>query len=210
MPSQGGYIYNLHLTAEQLEFRDTIRTFVRDEVKPVATRSLRLEPFAKPLLKEQLDAASAMGLRALMLSDANGGAGADNLSACIVAEDLAQGDADIAVVISHTAVLARVLFDDLMSAEQHARHLPRFAGDNAFHLAYAGCDTRAGLQADYHRPSGAASAGASAAKNAKGDWVSDVRHHFFKAGDTACERTQHGFAWLVRVGDGCANGIAGA
>ncbi len=161
----------MHLTAEQLEFRDTLRTFVRDEVKPAAISPKRLEPFAKPLLMEQLNTASAMGLRALMLSDANGGAGADNLSACIVAEALGQGDADIAVVMAHTATLARVLLADLMTAQQRSGYLPAFNKDNAFHLAYAGCDPRAGLQANYHQVRSSASACASATKNAKGDWL---------------------------------------
>ena len=109
-----------------MEFRDTVRAFVRDEVKPVATSSRRLEPFAKPLLMEQLNAASNMGLRALLLSEANGGAGADNHSACIVCEALGEGDADIAVVMAHTAVLATTLIDGAMSVEQRGRYAAQF------------------------------------------------------------------------------------
>ncbi len=43
-------MYNLHLTPEQLEFRDTVRDFVEAEIKPVALHPDRLQPFEKPLL----------------------------------------------------------------------------------------------------------------------------------------------------------------
>ncbi len=36
-------MYNLHLTPEQLEFRDTVRSFVNDEVKPVTLKADRLD-----------------------------------------------------------------------------------------------------------------------------------------------------------------------
>ena len=32
-------MYNLHLSPEQLEFRDTVRDFVEDEVKPVTLKA---------------------------------------------------------------------------------------------------------------------------------------------------------------------------
>ena len=36
-------MYNLHLSAEQLEIRDTVREFVNEEVKPVTLKSSRLD-----------------------------------------------------------------------------------------------------------------------------------------------------------------------
>ncbi len=69
-----------------------MRNFVRDEVKPVALHPSRLEPLAKPLLTDVLTAASKLGWRALALSEACGGAGADTLTACLVIEALAPGD----------------------------------------------------------------------------------------------------------------------
>src|SRR5512143_2953092 len=110
-------MYNLHLTAEQLEFRDTLRDFVEREVKPVALQSARLEPFEKPLLTDLLNQASQMGLRTLALSEEAGGAGADTLTACILLEELAAGDVDIATVLAHTAGLAQV-FGRLMTPAQ--------------------------------------------------------------------------------------------
>ena len=53
-----------------------------------------------------LDKASQMGLRTLALSEDAGGAGADNLTCCIVTEELAVGDPDVAAVLAQTSTLA--------------------------------------------------------------------------------------------------------
>src|SRR5215213_4914484 len=163
-------MYDLHLTPEQLEIRDTVREFVRNEVKPVTLHPSRLEPFDKPLLTDILGAASKMGLRALALSDDCGGAGADSLTACLVVEELAQGDPDIAVVLARTAVAAHLVFDELMTAEQRSRFLPQFMDDHDFHVAVAAREPESGLAAHYHRPSASPPSAISAVKQGS-DWV---------------------------------------
>ena len=45
-------MYDLNLSAEQIEFRDTVKDFVDNEVRPTAILPSRLEPFEKPLLTE--------------------------------------------------------------------------------------------------------------------------------------------------------------
>ena len=85
-------MYNLHLSAEQLEIRDTVRDFVAQEVKPRALAPARLEARERPLLADVLDKASQLGLRMLALSEELGGAGADTLTCCIVTEELALED----------------------------------------------------------------------------------------------------------------------
>jgi alkylation response protein AidB-like acyl-CoA dehydrogenase len=42
-------MYNLHLTPEQQEFRDTVRDFVEREIKPVILHPDHLQNFRKPL-----------------------------------------------------------------------------------------------------------------------------------------------------------------
>ncbi len=165
-------MYDLHLSPEQLEFRDTVRDFVENEIKPVALHPDRLQPFEKPLLVELVEKAAQMGLRTLALSEEAGGAGADGLTSCIVLEELAAGDVDIAAVLGHTSFLGHVLFDQLLSAEQRSRFLPGFAEDDGYHLAFAGREPGAGLGWSYHRPL-AADGGAelSAKKQSNGDWV---------------------------------------
>ena len=164
-------MYNLNLTAEQLEFRDTVRDFVDREVKPVALLPARLEPFEKPLLTDLLDQASQMGLRTLALSEEAGGAGADGLTSCIVLEELAAGDVDIAVVLGQTAMLGRVLFDQLMTPGQRKRFLPEFVEDDQYHLAFAGRDADANIGWCYHRPLAEEADTEPTAVKKGGDWV---------------------------------------
>src|SRR5258708_25437321 len=81
-------MYNLHLSPEQLQIRDTVRDFVAEVIKPHALRPERLEARARPLLVEALDQAAEMGLRTLALSEHRRGAGADNRTRCIVTQEL--------------------------------------------------------------------------------------------------------------------------
>ena len=101
-------MYNLHLTPEQQEFRDTVRDFVEREIKPVILHPDHLQNFNKPVPRALLQQASEMGLRSLALSEALGGAGADHLTACIVAEELAAGDIGIAITLARN-LAARAL-----------------------------------------------------------------------------------------------------
>ena len=167
-------MFDLRLTPEQLEFRDTVRSFVQNEVKPAALRADRLEPFEKPLLSDLVDEASRMGLRALCLPEAAGGAEADTLTSCIVMEELAVGDVDIAVVLSTTAQIARALFGGRMTDAQTNRFLPRFLEDRGHHLAIAAHDDDAGRGWHYHRPYDAGSgARLRAIRQSDGDWIID-------------------------------------
>src|SRR5712691_8668871 len=111
-------MFNLHLSPEQLEIRDSVRDFVEREIKPFSLKAERLEALDRRLPMELLDQASRMGLRALALSEERGGAGADALTSCMVTEELAAGDPDIAATLAETSALGHILFDQLMSSEQ--------------------------------------------------------------------------------------------
>ena len=147
-------MYNLHLSAEQLEIRDTVRDFVEREIKPVMLKADRIDVRDRSLPMELLDQASQLGMRTLALSDGRGGVGADALTCCIVTEELAAGDADIAALLSETSRLGHVLFDRVMTDAQRDRFLPSFLENDRYHLAVAnreaGDDTRLGV--NYHRP----------------------------------------------------------
>jgi alkylation response protein AidB-like acyl-CoA dehydrogenase len=164
-------MYNLHLTAEQLEFRDIVREFVQNEVKPVALHPSRLEPFEKPLLTDLLDYVSRMGLRTLTLSEAAGGAGGDTLTACIVLEELAAGDVDLAMALGVTQGVARSL-EESMSAAARGRFLGEFVEDPRYHLALVTSEGGAQRGWNYHRAE-AADAGAEphANRQSNGEWV---------------------------------------
>ena len=149
-------MYNLHLSPEQLEIRDTVREFVTREIKPAALKADRLDVADRTLLMAQINAASQLGLRTLELSEERGGAGADALTSCIVTEELAAGDADIAAVLSETSRLSHLLFDLALNDAQREQFLLKLTGDDRYHLAFAArepeTDTRLGV--NYHRPAG--------------------------------------------------------
>jgi len=165
-------MYNLHLSAEQLEFRDTVRGFVNDEVKPVTLKSDRLDAADRRLPMDVLDKASKMGLRTLALSEDLGGVGADALTSCIVTEELAVGDADVAAVLAETSALGRSLFAAMTNA-QRDRFLPQFLNDDAYHLACAehesGEDSALGVT--YHRAAGADRGVKTSATSSGMEWI---------------------------------------
>jgi alkylation response protein AidB-like acyl-CoA dehydrogenase len=131
---------SFQLSAEQQEFRDTVRDFVTREVKPVANHPDRLQAEDTHFVPAILEQASQMGLRTLALSEANGGAGADTLTACIVTEELAAGDIGFAATLARTSELGHALFDQAMSDAQRKQFLGKYAEDDNYHLAYAGSD----------------------------------------------------------------------
>ncbi len=166
-------MFNLCLTAEQIEFRDTVRSFTESEIRPAAIHPDRLEPLEKPFMKNLLDQASELGLRTLMLSEDMGGVGADTLTSCIVFEELAAGDIDIAVALADTAQLGHHLFDNWMTPEQRERFLSSFLEDSTFHLAYAGpgVDDQTGWSYHEERPEDLN--GAPVAVKKGNEWVID-------------------------------------
>jgi len=167
-------MYNLQLSAEQREIRDTVRDFVTQEIRPIALKASRLEAAERRFPPDILAKVSRMGLRTLALSEDLGGSGADNLTSCIVAEELAAGDVDLAHTLAYTASLAHVLFDHAMNPEQRARLLPDFVEYDDYHLAYAGREPGAdtALGPHYHRASAPDPAiGTSARRAANGEWI---------------------------------------
>lgn len=166
-------MYDLQLSEEQIAIRDTVRDFVNEQIKPVTLTPARLEPFDTPVDLDLVRAASELGLRTLALSEDAGGAGADTLTCCVVAEELAAGDTDIAAVLSRTAALGGVLFNALMNDAQRATFLPAFVEDPDYHLALADqepeADSAIGVNYHVEAPTDAAVA-TTATKDGDG-WV---------------------------------------
>lgn len=167
-------MYNLHLSPEQLEIRDTVRNFVTHKIKPVVLNAERLDACDRRLPMDLLDHASQMGLRTLALSEDRGGAGADHLTSCIVTEELAAGDADLAATLAETSRLGHLLLDEAMTDAQRDRFLPKFLSDDRYHLAFAGhegeAETRLGV--NYHRPAATdAAVNTVAVKAGNGEWI---------------------------------------
>ncbi|MGH8664614.1 MAG: acyl-CoA dehydrogenase family protein, partial [Burkholderiales bacterium] len=181
-------MYDLHLSAEQLEIRDTVREFVANEIKPVAIKPARMEALDRRPPQDMLQKAAQMGLRTLALSEALGGAGADAITSCIVAEELAAGDPDVAAVLVETSMLSHLLFDRLMTPAQRERFLPLLVSGDSSQLALAAhepdSDTELGV--NYHRAVQVAPAvHCTAARTPTGDWVINGTKAFVPNGSLA-------------------------
>lgn len=166
-------MYSLQLNEEQIAIRDTVRDFVNEQIKPVTLTPARLEPMDTPVDLDLVRAASELGLRTLALSEDAGGAGADTLTCCLVAEELAAGDTDIAAVLARTAALGGVLFNDLMNDEQRGRFLSDFVEDADYHLALADQepDADSSLGINYYREEATDAPVATTAKKDGDNWV---------------------------------------
>jgi len=145
-------MFNLQLTQEQIEFRDTVRDFVRDVVKPAVLDPSRLQELPLRFPRDVLAETAMLGLRSLRLSEAAGGAGANELTSCMVLEELGAGDAGVALTIGETARLAGILFDSAMTPAQRDFFLPQFLEDTGYHLAAAVPLPTSDLGLGYHRP----------------------------------------------------------
>lgn len=162
---------DMQLTREQIEFRDTVRDFVRDVVKPAVLDPERLQELPLRFSGGALEQASMLGLRSLRLSESLGGAGADEHTSCIVLEELAAGDAGIAFSIGETARLAHMLFDRAMTAAQRDRFLPKFLEDASFHLAVVDTLPTSDLGLGYYRPGALSEPVAVTAVQDKDGWL---------------------------------------
>ncbi|MGZ8231088.1 MAG: acyl-CoA dehydrogenase family protein, partial [Burkholderiales bacterium] len=112
-----------------------------------------------------------IGLRTLALSEESGGAGADNLTSCVVMEELGAGDVDVAMPLAQTSLLASALFDRAMTKEQRSRFLPQFMDDDRYHLACAAAEPDRDLRWKYHRQTDLTPQSAVAATKQGTDWV---------------------------------------
>ena len=89
------------LTSEQELIRDTVRTFARERVEPVAA-ALDLESrFPYELVAELAE----LGLMGLPIPEEYGGAGGDIVSYAIAIEELTRIDSSVAITVAaHTSL----------------------------------------------------------------------------------------------------------
>jgi len=171
-------MYALQLTSEQIEMRRTIRLFAEKEIKPIALALDREDEINKRYPWHVLSKAEKLGLRIFSLSEANGGCGADALTDCIVAEELATADVGIAATLNQTSDLSRLFFDHYMNDEQRRRFLPSFLADERFHLAIAGHEPDSDLGWVYRRPNIEGTGYRTTAVKDGGDWIINGTKNF--------------------------------
>jgi alkylation response protein AidB-like acyl-CoA dehydrogenase len=162
-----------------------VREFVTNEIKPVSIKPARMEALDRRPPADLLEKASQMGLRTLALSEALGGAGADGITSCIVAEELAAGVG----IASAGRNRSRTSCDQLMNPEQRERFLPQFAKDDNAQLALAAheSDSDTELGVNYHRAVSIEPVVRTTASRApNGDWIINGMKSFVANAPLAC------------------------
>ncbi len=134
---------DLDLTAEQELIRDTVRTFARERVQPVAAELDLTSRFPYELVAELAE----LGLMGLPIPEEYGGAGGDTVSYAIAIEELTRVDSSVAITVAaHTSLGTSpiLLFG---TEEQKQRWIPDLASGKrlaAFGLTEAGAGSDAG------------------------------------------------------------------
>jgi short-chain 2-methylacyl-CoA dehydrogenase len=151
-------VVDFDLTPEQELVRDTVRTFARDRVAPVAEELDRESRFPYDLVAEMAE----LGLMGIPIPDEYEGAGGDTVSYAVAVEELARVDSSVAITVAaHTSLgtMPVLLFG---SPEQKERWLPDLASGRrlaAFGLTEPDAGSDAGATRTTATPAG------------DGDWV---------------------------------------
>ncbi|GER81670.1 MAG: acyl-CoA dehydrogenase [Thermogemmatispora sp.] len=111
------------LNEEQLAIRNTCREFAEQEIKPRAEEMDRTGEFPYDLIRKM----GELGLLGLPFPEEYGGAGADFLSYCIAIEEIARGDAAVAITMEAHTSLGAMPFYLFGTKEQKERYLPPLA-----------------------------------------------------------------------------------
>ena len=134
---------NFDLTEEQQLVRDTVRTFARERVAPVAAELDRSQRFPYELVAELAE----LGLMGMTIPEEYGGAGADIVSYAIVVEELTRIDSSVAITLAAHHSLGTLPIYYFGSEEQKQRWLPDLASGKrlaAFGLTEPGAGSDAG------------------------------------------------------------------
>ena len=136
-------LMDFDLTPEQELIRDTVRTFARERVQPVA-EELDLESrFPYELVSELAE----LGLMGLPIPEEYGGAGGDTVSYAIAIEELTRVDSSVAITVAAHTSLGTMPILLYGSEEQKRRWLPDLAAGTklaAFGLTEPGAGSDAG------------------------------------------------------------------
>ena len=131
------------LTAEQELTRDTVRTFARERVAPVAAELDLESRFPYELVSELAE----LGLMGLPVPEEHGGAGGDTVSYAIAIEELTRVDSSVAITVAAHTSLGTMPILMFGSDEQKERWLPDLASGRklaAFGLTEPGAGSDAG------------------------------------------------------------------
>ncbi|HEY1660022.1 MAG TPA: acyl-CoA dehydrogenase [Candidatus Sulfotelmatobacter sp.] len=133
------------LTEDEILFRDNIRQFAEDKVRPLVKEMDEKGVFEKDLIEEFFQ----LGLMGIEIPEQYGGGGAKFFEAILAVEELSRVDASAGVIVDVQNTLVNNALLRWGNAEQKKRYLPKMASDTvgAYALSEAGSGSDAfGLQ----------------------------------------------------------------
>jgi short/branched chain acyl-CoA dehydrogenase len=107
------------LSDEQLSIQQTCRDFAEKAIKPIAREIDEKSEFPLGLIKQM----GEMGLLGLPIPEHYGGAGADFLAYCLALEEIARGDASVAITMEAHTSLGATPFLLFGTEDQKQRYL---------------------------------------------------------------------------------------
>ena len=134
---------DLDLTPEQELVRETVRTFARERVAPLAEELDRESRFPYELVAELAE----LGLMGMPIPEAYGGGGTDTVSYALTIEELTRVDSSVAITVAAHTSLGTMPIYLFGSEEQKRAWLPDLASGKrlaAFGLTEAGAGSDAG------------------------------------------------------------------
>jgi alkylation response protein AidB-like acyl-CoA dehydrogenase len=141
-------------TEDEILFRDNVRQFADEKVRPLAKEMDEKGVFDRPLIDQFFQ----LGLMGIEIPEQYGGAGGKFFEAILAVEELSRADASAGVVVDVQNTLVNNALLRWANSEQKKRYLPRMAADTvgAYALSEAGSgsdafamQTRAELRGDY-------------------------------------------------------------
>jgi len=157
------------LSAEQVQFRDVIRSFVEKEIRPVAHQMEHDNVYPD----EIVDKMKALGLFGLTVPVEYGGLGIDMVTLAIVFEEISRGWMGVAGILgSHTLSCRMIALHG--TEEQKRRYLPELAtGQRRTGIGLTEPDAGSDLQGISTR---AARDGDTYVVNGRKMWITNARH----------------------------------
>jgi butyryl-CoA dehydrogenase/short/branched chain acyl-CoA dehydrogenase len=124
------------LTEDEILFRDNIRQFADDKIRPLVKEMDEKGVFEKSLIHEFFH----LGLMGIEIPEQYGGGGAKFFEAILAVEELSRVDASAGVVVDVQNTLVNNALLRWGSVEQKKRYLPKMAADTvgAYALSEAG------------------------------------------------------------------------
>jgi alkylation response protein AidB-like acyl-CoA dehydrogenase len=124
------------LTDEEILFRDNIRQFAEDKVRPLVKEMDDKGVFDQGLIQEFFQ----LGLMGIEVPEQYGGSGAKFFEAILAVEEMSRVDASAGVIVDVQNTLVNNAFLRWGTEEQKKRYLPRMASDTcgAYALSEAG------------------------------------------------------------------------